>query len=140
MFNPRQAETLSACPDTRFFLGGYSKGAMLVHHSASKFSEAQKQAVLGIAVFGDPDASPKGVGAFQGLSNSWPMENPVHVSVGLTTLGTMATPGANVFSACQPGDQFCDDGGIQGLPAHLSYPTNGDVILAVTFLAGLVPT
>ncbi|KAL8286741.1 hypothetical protein RQP46_004269 [Phenoliferia psychrophenolica] len=124
LMQQRIASTLSACPETKFVLSGYSKGAMVVHHTAKVLTAAQKTAVHGVAVFGDPDTSPKGIAALEGLSNTWPL-NDGAVNV-------------NVYAACVSGDEFCDGGGITGLAAHLTYASNGDVGKAASFLAGLV--
>ncbi|KAK4701009.1 hypothetical protein P7C70_g5228, partial [Phenoliferia sp. Uapishka_3] len=147
LMQQRVASTLSSCPDTVFILSGYSKGAMVVHHTASVLTAAQKSAVHGVAVFGDPDRSPKGVAAIENLANSkahktlkekpqaefglkaWPIDDPSVESVGADP-----STGTNVFSACVTGDEFCDGGGFVGL----AYSSNGDVTKAAAFLAGLV--
>lgn len=56
-----QASVLAACPDTEFLISGYSKGAIVVHHTAEGLPQTSRDAVRGIAVFGDPNTEPKGV-------------------------------------------------------------------------------
>ncbi|KAL8292426.1 hypothetical protein RQP46_001038 [Phenoliferia psychrophenolica] len=116
LMRDRINQTLSDCPGTIFALGGYSKGAMVVHHATKGIPAAQIAAVRAIAVFGDPNTSPKGV--------AWPIDNVV--------------VGVNVYEACVPTDDFCDGGGLNGLADHLSYGTNGDVPTAVALLGPLL--
>lgn len=47
-----QESTLTECPGTKFILTGYSKGAMVVHHTAAVITPEQQNAVQAIAVFG----------------------------------------------------------------------------------------
>ncbi|QRV84269.1 cutinase [Ceratobasidium sp. AG-Ba] len=56
----------SRCPKQLFALGGYSKGAMVVH--STSLSTTLKNKIVGIVVFGDP---------YRGSSNSWPITSPV---------------------------------------------------------------
>ncbi|KAL8278555.1 hypothetical protein RQP46_009047 [Phenoliferia psychrophenolica] len=133
LMQQRIAATLSSCPDTSFILSGYSKGAMVVHHTAAVLSPAEQNAVKAVAVFGDPDIQPKGIAAIEGLADTWPHNNP-----SVNSIGVNPSTGTNVFSACGDGDEFCDAGGLAGLAVHLAYPTNGDTDKAVAFLAGVV--
>ncbi|KAK4698503.1 hypothetical protein P7C70_g7770, partial [Phenoliferia sp. Uapishka_3] len=104
---------------------------IVVHHTASVITTAQKAAVHGVAVFGDPDRSPKGIAAIENLQNTWPINNPSVEAVGATT-----STGTNVFSACVSGDEFCLPTSSVSTPS--AYSSNGDVTKAASFLAGLV--
>lgn len=60
-------QALSACPDTKLVLGGYSQGAMVVHNALGTFDGSKVAAIL---VFGDPfNGQP-----FDGVDNSKVLE------------------------------------------------------------------
>ncbi|TRM65039.1 cutinase [Schizophyllum amplum] len=106
----------STCPEQKFILSGYSKGAMVVH--ATDLSDELKGHVCGISVFGDPDDA-KGLAAVFGLADVWPILNPVI--------------GVNVAPFCNDGDPICDSG--LDIDAHLAYDTDGSVTQAAAVLA-----
>ncbi|QRV98346.1 cutinase [Ceratobasidium sp. AG-Ba] len=105
------------CPKQLFALGGYSKGAMVLH--STSLSTALKNKVVGIVVFGDP---------YRGSSNSWPITSPVVDSAPRDG----STASQNVASFCNSGDLFCAGG--SSIPAHLAYGTDGSTTVAATFL------
>ncbi|KAI5834550.1 alpha/beta-hydrolase [Schizophyllum commune Tattone D] len=114
------ASQASACPDQRFILSGYSKGAMVVHSSTTDLTDELISKVCGIAVFGDPDDE-KGLGAIYGLADTWPIAEP--------QIGT------NILEFCNEGDPVCDGGA--DIDAHLAYPSDGSVPQAATGLAAV---
>ncbi|KAI4518789.1 alpha/beta-hydrolase [Schizophyllum commune Loenen D] len=114
------ASQSSACPDQRFILSGYSKGAMVVHSSTADLTDDLISKVCGIAVFGDPDDK-KGLGAIYGLADTWPIAEP--------QIGT------NILEFCNEGDPVCDGGA--DIDAHLAYPSDGSVPQAATGLAAV---
>lgn len=103
---------VAACPDQRFVLSGYSKGAMVVHKT--ELSEDAKAKVAAVVVFGDPNG-PKGVAALERLSNTWPVSDP-----------------SKVKPFCNNGDVFCDGG--FNMAAHLAYTRDGSTSEAVQFI------
>ncbi|KAI5898173.1 uncharacterized protein SCHCODRAFT_02157919 [Schizophyllum commune H4-8] len=109
-----------ACPDQRFILSGYSKGAMVVHLTSLDLSDEEKGKVCGVSVFGDP-YDEDGILGLLGLDDDWPIQDPV--------------VGGNVIEFCNKNDIFCD-GGLD-VDAHRAYPTDGSVDKAVAFLAPL---
>ncbi|TRM66213.1 cutinase [Schizophyllum amplum] len=111
---------LLACPDQRFILSGYSKGAMVVHLTSAALLTAEKARVCGVSVFGDP-YDKDGVLGLLGLDDNWPITNPL--------------VGGNIIEFCNENDIFCD-GGLD-VDAHLAYPTDGSVDQAVNFLVPL---
>lgn len=110
------ANLSSTCPEQKFILSGYSKGAMVVH--ATDLSDELKSHVCGISVFGDPDDA-KGLAAGRGLADVWPIVDPVI--------------GVNVAPFCNDGDAICD-GGLD-IATHLAYATDGSVTQAAAVLA-----
>ncbi|KAG8730163.1 hypothetical protein FRC12_020448 [Ceratobasidium sp. 428] len=113
------AKQAAACPNQRFIIGGYSKGALVVHQI--NLSSALKSKVASINVFGDPALK-------SGGSNSWPINSP---SVDLTPRDG-STSSQNIASFCNSGDTFCDPRG-NSLAAHLAYPNDGSTTVAATF-------
>ncbi|KAI5803921.1 cutinase [Geopyxis carbonaria] len=85
-------ETAASCPDTKFALGGYSQGAMVVHDV--NVSAELKAKVVAVAVFGDPYRT-------------------------LTSAGWPTSSTDNVYSTCAEGDPVCENG--MNVMAHLSY-------------------
>ncbi|KAL1753996.1 cutinase [Schizophyllum commune] len=114
------ASQASACPDQKFILSGYSKGAMVVHSSTADLTDELIGKVCGIAVFGDPDDE-KGLGAIYGLADTWPIADP--------------QVGTNVLEFCNEGDPICDGGA--DIDAHLAYSSDGSVPQAATGLAAV---
>ncbi|EUC62392.1 cutinase [Rhizoctonia solani AG-3 Rhs1AP] len=109
------------CPNQVFALGGYSKGAMVVH--STTLSAALKAKVKAIVVFGDP---------YRGSSNAWPINSPVVDSAPRDG----STASQNVASFCNSGDLFCAGG--SSIPAHLAYGTDGSTGVAATFIKNKV--
>ncbi|CUA77387.1 putative cutinase Mb2006c [Rhizoctonia solani] len=107
----------ASCPSQRFALGGYSKGAMVVH--SMNLSSSLKSKVAAIVVFGDP---------YRDLSNSWPIDSPVLNSDPESGF----TSSQNVASFCNAGDIVCHAG--LSVPAHLAYGTDGSTDVAASFI------
>ncbi|KAJ1306231.1 hypothetical protein OPQ81_010937 [Rhizoctonia solani] len=106
-----------ACPNQRFILSGYSKGALVVHELS--LSSSLKSKVASILVFGDPARN---------INSPWPIDNP---SVDLAPKDG-STSSQNIASFCNTGDLFCAIPGVS-LPAHLAYPTDGSIAVAAAF-------
>ncbi|CAE6449450.1 unnamed protein product [Rhizoctonia solani] len=111
------ATQASKCPNQVFILGGYSKGAMVVHRTT--LSSTLKAKVKAIVVFGDP---------YRSSSNTWPINSPVVDSAPRDG----STASQNVASFCNSGDLFCAGG--SSIPAHLAYGTDGSTTVAATFI------
>ncbi|CAE6413733.1 unnamed protein product [Rhizoctonia solani] len=108
------------CPNQVFALGGYSKGAMVIHSkSQTSLSATLKAKVKAIVVFGDP---------YRSSSTAWPINSPVVNS----SPRNGSTAAQNVASFCNSGDLFC--GGGLSIPAHLAYGTDGSTTVAATFI------
>ncbi|CAE6471334.1 unnamed protein product [Rhizoctonia solani] len=109
------------CPNQVFALGGYSKGAMVIH--STSLSSTLKAKVKAIVVFGDP---------YRRSSSAWPINSPVVNS----NPRSGSTASQNVASFCNSGDLFCDGG--LSVPAHLAYGTDGSTGVAATFIKNKV--
>ncbi|KAH7334941.1 cutinase [Rhizoctonia solani] len=105
------------CPNQRFALGGYSKGAMVIH--STSLSSALKAKVAAIVVFGDP---------YRGINNNWPINSPVLNSNPRSSF----TSSQNVASFCNSGDIVCRGG--LSVPAHLTYGEDGTTKIAAAFI------
>ncbi|EUC62569.1 cutinase [Rhizoctonia solani AG-3 Rhs1AP] len=105
------------CPSQRFALGGYSKGAMVLH--SMSLSSALKAKVTAIVVFGDP---------YRGINNNWPISSPVVNSKPRSGF----TNSQNVASFCNDGDIICRGG--LSVPAHLTYGEDGSTGIAAAFI------
>ncbi|KAF8684915.1 Cutinase [Rhizoctonia solani] len=106
-----------ACPNQRFVLSGYSKGALVLH--STTLTSNLKSKVASILVFGDPARN---------INQPWPINNP---SVDLSPKDGSSSS-QNIASFCNTGDLFCTIPGVS-LPAHLAYPTDGSIGVAATF-------
>ncbi|CCA76187.1 hypothetical protein PIIN_10180 [Serendipita indica DSM 11827] len=106
------------CPNQRFVLSGYSKGALVVH--STTLSSSLKAKVVAILVFGDPARN---------INQPWPINSP---SVDLAPRDGSSSS-QNIASFCNTGDVFCWPGGIS-LAAHLAYPTDGSIGVAANFV------
>ncbi|CAE6375530.1 unnamed protein product [Rhizoctonia solani] len=95
----------SRCPNQKYILSGYSKGAMVVRNM--RLSPTLKSRVISILVFGDPL---RGVAASQ-----WPIDSPA-VNLRLRLGGN----NHNVASFCNASDMFCTPPCVP--PPHLAYP------------------
>ncbi|KAG8730778.1 hypothetical protein FRC11_005840 [Ceratobasidium sp. 423] len=116
------------CPSQVFALGGYSKGAMVIHRKSNplyrtSLSSTLQAKVKAIVVFGDP---------YRSSSNTWPINSPVVDS----SPRDGSTASQNVASFCNSGDLFCDGG--LSVPAHLAYGTDGSTTVAATFIKNKV--
>ncbi|QRV84350.1 cutinase [Ceratobasidium sp. AG-Ba] len=111
------ASQATACPNQRFVLSGYSKGALVVH--GLNLSSSLKSKVASILVFGDPARN---------INSPWPINSP---SVDLAPKDG-STGSQNIASFCNTGDLFCAIPGVS-LPAHLAYPTDGSIAVAAAF-------
>jgi len=99
----------SECPNTKFVVSGYSKGALVVHQM--NLSSAVQAKVVAVTVFGDPNRG---------------------------TLAEYKIPLNNracYFSDCNNQDVFCDRPGLS-IAAHLAYATDGSVTTASNNIAG----
>jgi len=47
-------QAAAKCPTSKFFMSGYSQGAMVVHNGIAYATEAARKRVAGVVVFGDP--------------------------------------------------------------------------------------
>ncbi|EUC62570.1 cutinase [Rhizoctonia solani AG-3 Rhs1AP] len=83
------------CPDQHYVIGGYSKGAMVIH--SMNLPHYLKVRVLSVVVFGDP---------FHIAARSWPIYYPI---VNLTPKSGFSIS-QNVVSFCNPGDIICRAG------------------------------
>ncbi|KAJ1306262.1 hypothetical protein OPQ81_010966 [Rhizoctonia solani] len=105
------------CPDQKFVLSGYSKGAMVMH--GTNLDESVKSKVMAVLVFGDPLRN--------SMTSAWPINSP---SVNTSPRGGN-TGGQNVASFCNAGDMFCNPPGT--LMPHLAYANDGSIQAAVNF-------
>ncbi|KAG9077227.1 hypothetical protein FRC06_009021 [Ceratobasidium sp. 370] len=112
------ASQAAACPNQRFVLTGYSKGALVLH--STTLASNLKSRVASILVFGDPARN---------IDSPWPINSP---SVDLAPKDG-STSSQNIASFCNTGDLFCDIPGVS-LPAHLAYPTDGSIGAAANFV------
>ncbi|KAF8599891.1 alpha/beta-hydrolase [Ceratobasidium sp. AG-I] len=106
------------CPNQRFVLSGYSKGALVLH--GTTLSSSLKGKVAAILVFGDPARN---------INSPWPITSP---SVDLAPKDGSSSS-QNIASFCNLGDLFCYIPGVS-LPAHLAYPTDGSIGVAASFV------
>ncbi|KAG8767113.1 hypothetical protein FRC12_006441 [Ceratobasidium sp. 428] len=106
------------CPNQQFVLGGYSKGAMVVHRV--DLGPPLKDKILAVTVFGDPN---------RGNGLGWPIKSP---NVDMDPRAG-SSPGQNVASFCNNGDLYCYPGG-SSVPAHLAYASNGSTKDAAKFI------
>ncbi|KAG8697563.1 hypothetical protein FRC09_007775 [Ceratobasidium sp. 395] len=114
------ADQAARCPNQRFILSGYSKGAMVVHRM--NLNAVLKSKIFTIAVFGDPDRK-------SGGPLSWPINTP---SVNKSPRDG-STPAQNIVSFCNSGDEFCDPMG-STLQPHLQYGKDGSTAITAKFV------
>ena len=123
--------TIANCPNTKFVLGGYSQGAMVIDQiTIAQFpvvgfvpedlSEDQAAHVAALARFGTP--------ADRYIGGSVSTQSPWY--------------GAKAIDICAPGDAICSGGGLslpthdeEFSPAHLSYSNSGMPGQAAAFVA-----
>ncbi|CAE6434522.1 unnamed protein product [Rhizoctonia solani] len=113
------AEQSARCPDQKFVLSGYSKGAMVMH--STQLDDKIKSKVISVLVFGDPQR--------RQTTASWPISSPsVNSAPRSGNTGTQ-----NVASFCNSGDMFCSPPG--SIMPHLAYATDGSIDAAAKFAA-----
>ncbi|QRV98400.1 cutinase [Ceratobasidium sp. AG-Ba] len=115
------ASQAATCPDQRFILGGFSKGASVMHRV--DLPNELKSKVLAINIFGDPD-----VKSAPSIVNNWPIESPVINN----SPRNRTDASQNVISFCNRGDYTCYPGGDDFIP-HILYPLDGSILTAVQF-------
>ncbi|KAM3066912.1 separase/separin [Clarireedia jacksonii] len=86
------SQTLSACPNTKVVMSGYSQGGQLVHNAAKLLPAATMAKVSSVVIFGDPDNGSPVAGA----------------------------SAANTKVICHTGDNICAHGDLILTP-HLTY-------------------
>ncbi|CAE6433292.1 unnamed protein product [Rhizoctonia solani] len=104
------------CPDQKFVLSGYSKGAMVMH--STKLDDSVKSKVISVLVFGDPLRSAR--------TAAWPIDSP-----SVNTAPRAGGDNQNVASFCNSGDMFCNPPGT--IFPHLAYATDGSIDVAAKF-------
>ncbi|KEP50855.1 cutinase [Rhizoctonia solani 123E] len=118
------ADQSTRCPDQRFILGGYSKGAMVIH-TTNLDPPSLKSKVSTVLVFGDPRRKNR-------EDTAWPINSP---SVSSDPRNGSSSKD-NVASFCNCNDYFCDPASKLPDPddnAHTRYATDGSVDVAATF-------
>ncbi|CAE6367018.1 unnamed protein product [Rhizoctonia solani] len=111
------AEQYARCPDQKFVLSGYSKGAMVMH--STKLDDTIKSKVISVLVFGDSQRSQS--------SASWPIDSPSVNSAPRSG----STGSQKIASFCNSGDMFCNPPGT--IMPHLAYASNGSIDAATSF-------
>ncbi|KAG8846824.1 hypothetical protein FRB91_011823, partial [Serendipita sp. 411] len=106
------------CPNQRYVLSGYSKGALVLH--STTLSSSLKAKVRAVLVFGDPARN---------INQPWPINSP---SVDLAPRDGSSSS-QNIASFCNFSDLFCYPLGVS-LPAHLAYATDGSIGVAANFV------
>ncbi|CAE6533177.1 unnamed protein product [Rhizoctonia solani] len=115
------ADQSARCPDQKFVLSGYSKGAMVMH--GTKLDDSVKSKVISVLVFGDPLRST--------TTAAWPINSAsVDLSPKDGNTGTRNST-ENVASFCNNGDMFCNPPGT--IVPHLAYSTDGSIDAAAKF-------
>ncbi|MFW0150860.1 cutinase family protein [Mycobacterium sp. smrl_JER01] len=114
------------CPETKIVLGGMSQGAGVIDlitignrriwfFTPSPLPDSMVNHVAAIAVFGNPSRDVSSLGPLTEIS-------PLY--------------GHKAIDLCATGDPYCSDG--KNYFAHLSYPWNGMINEAATFVAAKV--
>jgi len=124
-----QAVNLS-CPNTKFVLGGYSQGAMLISHALSSIDSDK---IIYVATFGDPKTYlPEGKGNFpdaclgKNLSNYRAYVSDCHAYEGILGSYRPYQPEGyydKIGLWCNGQDAMCSSG--LSIDAHISYVDNG---------------
>ncbi|PWN47544.1 alpha/beta-hydrolase [Violaceomyces palustris] len=96
------------CPQQKFAIAGYSKGAMVVHESSAGLKGFRDRIVAAVT-FGDPFKMMNGAG-------NWPTGDLERVKV-----------------FCNKGDPICLNG--MNVVAHLKYPLDGSAQAGAKFIA-----
>jgi cutinase len=122
------AAVATACPATRFILGGFSQGAAVMSMLAGV-------APLGTLVGNLGSAPPMPPEAADQISAVAVFGNPAGAIPGGGSLTTLSSRyGAKTIDLCVPDDIYCWPGG-RSFPAHLAYASNGMVGQAADFVA-----
>ncbi|KAG8751675.1 hypothetical protein FRC12_012315 [Ceratobasidium sp. 428] len=106
------------CPNQRFVLSGFSKGALVIHTTLLPGNIIDK--VLAILTFGDP---------LRNFGLFWPIRSP---TVAWTPRNGYISY-YNIASFCNAGDLFCEVGGLN-VQSHLAYGTDGSTSVAANFV------
>ena len=100
-------QVISACPDTRVLLAGYSQGAQVSGDAYQLLTPAERAHVLGLFLLSDPHRNASDLAADAGSASEGPAR------AGARPLFPLAIP-EPVRSYCQAGDPVCDG------PFHLN--------------------
>jgi Cutinase len=100
-------QVISACPDTRVLLAGYSQGAQVSGDAYQLLTPAERAHVLGLFLLSDPHRNASDLAADAGSASEGPAR------AGARPLFPVAVP-EQVRSYCQAGDPVCDG------PFHLN--------------------
>jgi cutinase len=100
-------QVISACPDTRLLLAGYSQGAQVSGDAYQLLTPAERAHVLGLFLLSDPHRNASDLAADAGSASEGPAR------AGARPLFPVAVP-EQVRSYCQAGDPVCDG------PFHLN--------------------
>lgn len=100
-------QVISACPDTRVLLAGYSQGAQVSGDAYQLLTPAERAHLLGLFLLSDPHRNASDLAADAGSASEGPAR------AGARPLFPLAIP-EQVRSYCQAGDPVCDG------PFHLT--------------------
>ncbi|CUA77052.1 hypothetical protein RSOLAG22IIIB_12514 [Rhizoctonia solani] len=114
------ARQAAHCPEQRFAIGGYSKGALVIHKM--NLPDDLKAKIVAIVAFGDPAYR------IPVLGNAWPINSPV---VNRNPRSGYIDS-QNVATFCNRGDIIC----LRGLKAtpHRIYGKDGSIAVAAAFI------
>jgi cutinase len=115
------AQLAAQCPDTKFAVGGYSQGASVTDIALGI------RTTLGTGQAIPADLAPRVIAVVA-------FGNPLGLS-GRTIATASATYGPKSLEFCNRGDQVCGGTGTGPGYGHLSYPTDGSVPAAASFIA-----
>jgi hypothetical protein len=125
------------CPNTRFFLTGYSQGGMVVTGVLQQLPAALQSRIAGGVIYGNP--------YYKGGSAS--AQGPDKAAQGIIPTGIPASYGDRIHDYCMQGDTVCGSGakpGQVGLPtsgisaAHLTYPGSSVEKQAIAWAVGVL--
>jgi cutinase len=94
-------QVISACPDTRVLLAGYSQGAQVSGDAFQLLTAAERAHVLGLFLLSDPHRNASDLAADTGSASAGPAR------AGARLLFPLTIP-ERVRSYCQAGDPVCD--------------------------------
>jgi hypothetical protein len=128
---------VAQCPNTRFFVTGYSQGGMVLTGVLQQLPANLQAKIIGGVMYGNP--------YYKGNSPS--AQGPDKAAQGIIPTGIPASYGNRIHDYCAQGDTVCGSGakaGSVGLPAsgisaaHLTYPRSQLEKGAVTWAVGLI--